>query len=389
MKKILLLLILVGIAGAAVRPVTYYGPRKAGMGGAGVAMIDKRESLYYNPASVVDIDSVVVIPLIQGTILMGPSTMSSLKKLSLVGDDNDQIVENFRSLIPTKIGMGYNTSGHWVTPTGIGYVGIGMYSSNTFGAKIVNPISPRLDIVGSSDLIFPSLTYGTQVDTEEGFLLKNVRVGATVKRITRTTLYDPDTGKDRLSLEVLNLIDPDNPAGLNYRTGTGYGLDLGVIGDTETFLGPTKVGIAITNISTRLEGMQYQNANSSSMNAKSKYTQDIPVLGTIGLSTKASYFAGVPVLDSLLGDTTYAADFEVIAPYNSFFKRLHLGLEQKYFSDFFALRMGLNQGYGTMGGDFNFGNVYHLGLSYYTEEFGDEIGQNPQSFYVLDGGFYW
>lgn len=401
MKKILLTLLLILISLSAARTprtVAYYGPKKAGMGGCGVAIIDKRESVYYNPASIVDIDTAVVIPVIQGSSVVGVDVISNMQKLIDAAkeskDDTGAALDMYRKLIPTKLGYGYATSGHFIGNTALGlenlatHFAIGTFSNMKIGANMLNRLSPRIEAVGYYDLAFPTFTFARAIDTPKDFVIKNPKVGITIKNINRYSLYDARTGSETFSVEVLDLISEDTEVALNVRQGQGVGLDLGIIGDVDTFMGPGKFGFSIINLSTSIKGKEITDITSENNRTYTDYVERVPVLGTVGFAVKSSPFENIAVLRDIFPDATYAFDFDIISPEISFYKKLHLGMEQLYFNDLMAWRLGLNQGYPTTGLDFGFG-AFHIGLTYYVEEFGREIGENPQPFYVLDMGFYW
>ncbi len=405
MKKIILTAILISTISFSIldartaRTVAYSGPKKAGMGGCGVAILDKRESLYYNPAAIVDLDNALVIPLIQSSSIVGVDVLSNMQKFAdAAGEaqgnsDTAAALDIYKTMIPTRIGYGFASAGHFIGNTGFGlenlasHWSIGTFSNFKLGANMLNRISPRLEAIGYFDVVFPTLTFAKAYDAPQDFFIQNPKFGLTIKNINRYSLYNADTGSETFTVEVLNMISSDTDTKMNMRQGQGVGLDIGMIGDIETFMGPGKLGFAVTNLSTWVTGKQYEDISSDNGKVVTNYKEQIPVLGTVGVAVKASPFEKIGFLDAVLPDATYAVDIDVIAPYSSMYKKLHLGIEQLYFNELMALRMGLNQGYPTMGVNFNFG-VYHIGLTYYTEEFGREIGDNPQSFYYLDGGFY-
>jgi len=396
---LILILILLGLTEARVpRSVSYSGPRKMGMGGCGVAVIDNRESVYYNPASIVDIDNALVLPVIQSTSIIGVDVISNMQKLGDAAkessDDTGSGLDLYRKLIPTKLAYGGATSGHFIGNTGLGlenfatHFAIGSFTNIKIGANMLNRLSPRLEIIGYYDIAFPTLTFAKGFDVAKDFFIHNPKFGFTIKNINRYSLYDSDNGSETFKVEVLDLISEDTDVPLNVRAGHGVGLDLGMIGDVDTFMGPGKVGLAITNISTVITGKEISDATSENGREYKDYKEQIPVVGTLGFAIKSSPFDKLVILRDIFPDATYAMDIDILSPETSFYKKFHLGMEQLYFNELMAWRIGLNQGYPTTGLNFNFG-IFHVGLTYYVEEFGREIGENPQPFYVMDMGFYW
>lgn len=392
-KQFILFIVLVLLSSfsAAItgRPVTYYGPKKAGMGGCGVAVIDKRESIYYNPAAISYVEHALLLPFIQGTTGIGVDVISNIEKLqeasSESDDDNtDESLDTVKKIIPSKLGLGYTTAGHYIGTTGTTSYGLGGYINGKVGAKLLNRVSPRVEAIGYMDIAFPTLTIAGPIKLTESSFFNNLSAGFTIKNINRTSLYDPLDNSETFKVEVLDLISEDVDAKINARSAQGVGFDLGFLAEVNTFMGPGKVGLAFQNISTTLIGKTYEDVTSENGKIVGNYKEDIPTIGTIGFAVESS----VPVLKYLFPNATYAADLDFISPDKSVFKKIHLGMEQTYLGQLLALRLGLNQGYPTMGVDLNLA-IFHLGLTYYTEEFGENIGDNPQSFYLLNMGFYW
>jgi len=321
------------------------------------------------------------------------------------------------------------------------------YISTKIGGSGVNLISPSLKLYGIADSTLPSITYAKELTVDDDFFLSNVFAGVTFKRINRISLFNPDNGSEEIVIPILGLITGSGD--ISYQNGTGYGIDVGLLADKEIFASTNaKVGFVISNLSTTLQGKRYE-VVSNDMESYS-YHQDIPTIAKVGISWESDFLAkffplfgmyqnnsttkniettnnlnvsgnvSANEIDKDFDDneedpdfqedtdivsennsttpdikikddyakTTYAIDIDIVAPYSSIFKRIHLGLEQPIFS-FLALRMGLNQGYPTMGVDINLNNIFHMGMTYFTEELGEEIGDNPLSYYIYDFGFYW
>lgn len=386
-----IVLVLLSSFSAAItgRPVAYYGPKKAGMGGCGVAIIDKRESLYYNPAAVSYIEHALLLPFIQGTTGIGVDVISNLQKLQETSaessDDNtEKSLDTIKKIIPSKLGLGYTTAGHFIGTAGTTSYGLGGYINGKLGAKLLNRVSPRVEAIGYLDIAFPTLTIARPIKLPETAVFNNLYAGLTIKNINRTSLWDPIDNGETFKVEILDLISEDIDAKISARSAQGVGFDLGFLADINTRMGPGKIGLAFQNINTTLIGKTYEDITSENGKIVGNYKEDIPTIGTIGFAVESS----IPVLNIVFPNATYTADLDFISPDKSIYKKIHLGMEQTYLGTLLALRLGLNQGYPTMGIDLNLA-IFHLGLTYYTEEFGKEIGDNPQSFYLLNMGFYW
>ncbi|MDR1453420.1 MAG: hypothetical protein LBJ25_05555 [Candidatus Margulisbacteria bacterium] len=420
MKKLLTILLLSALGCAAARPAAYFSPKRLGMGGAGIAVVERENSYFYNPAHAAAIKSSFHLPpllFMPNTIYYNAETQDVLNKVDWnTGSDGDnkdsEIVETFRKVIPAKLGGGGSYSAGLVfSPDNLGSFALGAYGQGQFDAKVLNRLSPRFDLAGSVQGVF-ALTYAREIPLESFSRLKNPVAGITFKHISRASFYDPEEDAEMLSLEVLELMGADATPPLSGRVGSGWGIDLGAQTGLDTPAGTVTAAVTLQNLFTTLRGTQYEfvTSNEDLDNFESAaYKQAIPLTATFGLALRSSLFADPPFqpedaandnlpllsqtfkyaygfMNFILQDTTYAADFDFIAPDSTFFQRLHLGLEQPYFNGLIDLRLGLNQGYPTFGLGANLG-WYRVGFLYYTEELGREIGQQPTSYYVLHSSF--
>ncbi|GBR76671.1 putative signal transduction protein [Candidatus Termititenax persephonae] len=432
MRKFLVILLISALGLTAAKPVSYFSPRRTAMGGAGVAVVDKENSYFYNPAHAAEIQQSWHLP----ALLLIPNSFAYSDNASIVfnkalhNDGDDNTVKTFRKIVPSQLGLGgsYSTglvfTPHFTPSSNIGSFAVGGYGNAQMSAEILNRLSPRFDLMGRADGVV-SLAYARTVPLEEwlpdpdNFIFKDLQAGVAIKNIYRTSLYNPNEDSEVLSLEVLNLLGEDATySGLNARFGSGLGFDLGVQSRLNLFGATANIAVVLNNVATVIQGKQYgPNIFTSAKGLseldedepwteESRYKQKIPLTATLGLAVEASPFANPPlqpapdtaddlpffsqtfkytylVLNCVLPRAVYAADFDIISPEKSGLKRLHLGLEQAYLNDFLRLQLGLNQGYPTIGLAADLFGWYRLGGLYYTEELGAEAGQNPSSFYVL------
>ncbi|MDR2428961.1 MAG: hypothetical protein LBD62_04060 [Candidatus Margulisbacteria bacterium] len=436
MKKLLTILLISALGGAAVQPAAYFSPKRLGMGGAGIAVVERENSYFYNPAHAAAIKSSFHLPpllFMPNTIYYNAETPDVINKIgrSVRGDDDNKdskTVETFREIIPAKLDLGSSYSAGLVfSLDNISSFALGVYGQGQVDAKVLNRLSPRFDLTGQIYGV-PALIYAREIPLESlsqepedptAFSLaavlqrlKNPLVGITFKHISRASLYNPDKDEEILSLEVLELLGEDATPPLSGRVGFGLGIDLGAQTGIDTPAGVVTAAVVLNNLFTTLHGTQYEFVTSNKILdnfEKTTYQQTIPLTATFGLAMRVSTFANPPFqpedeandqpsflsqtfkyaygfMNFILPDTTYAADFDFIAPDSTFFQRLHLGLEQPYFGGLIDLRLGLNQGYPTFGLGANLG-WYRVGFLYYTEELGREIGQQPVSYYVLHSSF--
>ena len=110
------------------------------------------------------------------------------------------------------------------------------------------------------------------------------------------------------------------------------------------------------------------------------------MVGTVGFAAKTQLPNWVPMISDFVGDFTWAADYQLISPDTSFFKKTHLGLEKSVLFDIVKLRGGLNQGYVTAGFGIDVWLV-KFNYAYYTQELGPEIGMEPLKTHVFDLSF--
>jgi len=208
-----------GLFASTARPLEYYGPRKSGMGGAGVAVLTQRESAFYNPASIILLDEGVVFPLIQGSFMYDeglPTFIQAIGDSSSEGDQTDQEkIEDISKYIPMKLAAGFNTSLTFINhvPTASFMKGFtdawsfNGYVYNKIGGNVVNLISPRVEVIGLLDVTGPNFTIAKRLSTDEEFFLKNPLAGLTIKRINRISLYNTDDGSELVSMPLLGMIN--------------------------------------------------------------------------------------------------------------------------------------------------------------------------------------
>jgi len=324
------------------------------------------------------------------------------------------------------------------------------YAFTKLSGEIRNPISPVIRIQGSSDIVLPAISFSKSLKTGNDFFIDDVITGFTIKRINRISLYNEDSGDESIEIPVLAIIEGnDNYA---YQDANGYGFDLGITGklpstninvalainNLSTSLTGKRYVIRTTSVNTETEvynfiqniptiakaGISFENdwlskfipfigyqikdktlsqenseeeefvisSNNEQVSTNNNEEKTIEVVSTveneeITVTTDQQITSGNNK-EPNYAKTVYALDFDIITPYTSLFKRLHMGLDQPVLP-FLNVRLGINQGYGTFGIKFNIFDKFHCGYTYYTEELGEEIGINPASYHIYDFGFYW
>jgi len=421
----------------------YLGTRKAGMGGAAVAIARDRESMFYNPAMLYYAKNGFSFPLLNNAFILNDGLIPAINELS--GDGDADNLENISGIIPLQLGFGYNTNTALVMDFPFKViadkVAISGYTFMKFSGEITNPISPLIKIQGYADTVMPAISFSKSLNTDNDFFLEDVITGFTIKRINRISLYNDESNDQSLEIPVLSIIEGNDNYG--YQDTSGYGFDLGITGQLPST--DINLALAINNLSTSLTGKRtvIVTDNTETFDV----VQDIPTVAKVGVSFENDWLARfIPYIAYQIEDTAadeqeqieelvisatgntleitedikiandeepeqelsttdnstpttnqqkityaktvYALDFDIITPYSSLFKRVHLGLDQPVLP-FLNIRLGLNQGYGTFGLKFNVFDKFHCGYTYFTEELGDEIGLNPASYHIYDFGFYW
>jgi hypothetical protein len=241
MKKLLAVLLISALGFAAARPAAYFSPKRLGMGGAGIAVVEKENSYFYNPAHAAEIKNSLHLPallLIPNSFYYNTTTLELLDKLGDINigssdDDNkNDTVDAFRKVVPSRFGLGGTYSAGLVFSfENIGSFALGGYGAGRLDADVLNRLSPRFDMTGYADGVF-SLTYAREIPLESflqeqeeypadpeaprkfSFLpflkiFKEPKAGVTLKNITRASLYDTEEDTETFSLEVLELLDED------------------------------------------------------------------------------------------------------------------------------------------------------------------------------------
>lgn len=249
---------------------------------------------------------------------------------------------------------------------------VGLYAATNTLVRIQDPNEVTMIIEQTMDTA-PMVGYGRYV-TMFG---NKVAVGVSAKQITRTTAYDPETGRDRVvydSSELTEFFDDSENVDfvINTYTQKGLAFDFGLLAPVNALGDGGGIGFTLRNIGGNLQGTKILEDD-----IEEKVNNQLPLIGTFGISMRPK----VPVI----GKINFAADMDVISDETSFFKRLYLGGEKNILGDFLHLRGGVNQGYIVGGFGFNF-KILHVDYAFYAEELGDEIGDNGSLSHAIQFG---
>lgn len=344
---VFLTLFLSSDAFAKAYPNFYSGIRPLGMGNAFTAISDDENALFYNPAGLAEI-STLSVGLVNPTIEASKSSVDLYNDSEDIDtDDSAQLADLLRkyvgehqharvSLFPH---VGFNVAQCGVM---IGYLG-----QATLDAEIRDPVWPEAD----TSYIFD---HGPLVGVGGRIASSNIRIGATVKYISRESLEEIYTATDIADDNFEDQFEDD------LEKGSDLALDLGVL-YTLPFNWPVKthIGLAVQNLPEMDFGV----------------AQDQQTQANIGLALEKS-FSNFKLLGALdYRDLTHAIGEDDDIP-----KRLHMGLELQL-PKILSVRAGLYQGYATYGLTLDFW-IIKLDLASYAEEVGAHAGQREDRRYV-------
>jgi len=357
-------------------PYLYKSPRSMGMGGAGVAIGGKFDSVFINPANLTDMPSDNwEVNLLSFSLGYGKNvedfiddidTASDVGDLNGDGDTSDDELTAVNNVLQEYRGanMHFDTSvlsslarGGDAVSWGFGALGtfrMNMVPHEGFGSGGLLEVHSALDygyIIGAA--------FNKSRKFHPGFSLKFINRDAVDHSFSaREIVENEDNLDDYLTDEVVT-------------EGTAFGFDAGLIYEMNDIALKPAMGFSVLNIGD----LDFGEAGS------------IPMTLNFGISAKAE----LPVLGSVL------MGFDLVDVTGEFYedsdmvKRLRMGLEVLVIDNLLstiALRTGLYQGYGTFGADIR---LTMLSLSYntYAEEIGAYAGQRADRRHVISLAITW
>ena len=360
--------------------------KQRSMGGASIAISHDESAIYQNPAGLYLSKFRVKLPRI-GLHANRQITDESDKIRDLLHNDKgngSKQLAILKDLVPKTIGLKYSAL-PIVSWTWRG-IGVGVMTEGAIKGTLLNKADPQLRIEGHNDIV-PAIGIA-----QEFYIFGPTMIGASAKYIKRHVIYNKETGEDfwRIgSSKLIELINSDNDDDDDLPstyTVDGIGFDIGLLRKMDsTWLGNGHWGVSIRNIGAVLSGEKEITGNRT-VDA----SQELPLSAGIGFGTDVSLFSEVPVINWVLSDLNIAADYYVVSPHSKFLRNLKMGVEKKLFWDMLKLRGGLNDGYivGGAGLDLRIWKIpiLHISYSYYVEEFGENLGDNPQEFQAIELG---
>ena len=365
-----------------------------GMGGTGVAVLNGAETVILNPAGLTKAGDHWAIPLLpvlltDGTLQASAESDKLLKDFNKAFTDSDEDSSKaailFSKLIPCSVAIGCSVpflyTGKSILDVMGTYMAVGGYSRLSGQAELLNPVSPRLSYKAHLDTTF-GLTFAMPIDKESKLIpqLKELSLGYGAKHLNRIAAYDITNTREDPEINITNIINED--VSFEYYDVTGWGFDVGILGQIDSFLGPGHFGLAFYNIGSRLSGQTFL-ITSENRGVEGDSLIQVPTTGKIGISGE-NYLMKALSFGFLDRPSLVALDFDIAYPASGYVKRLHFGIEQPL-NELVFWQLGLNQGYGTTGLQLRWTN-YKIGLAYFSEELGREAGQQPASYWLLDAG---
>ena len=356
MKRISVLLLLFLFVATLVHareyPNFFRGIRPLGMGGAFTAVADDENALFYNPAGLSD--QSLRIGIFNPLIEVGEDSIELYQDIEDTDlDDAEEVVELLRDHMGENqhLRAAINPYGLWsIAGVGVGVAGIGQTS---FDTEIHNPIWPELETRFIVD-------YGLLGGAGLKLPITGLQLGVAAKFISRESLFETYTAADIASEDFDFVVDDD------IESGSGVGLDIGLIYTLGIPFGDLSCGVVVQNIPE----MEMSDA------------EDILTQVNAGVALKP---------DFKVVSATFALDYmdigDNIGEENDLAKRLHFGAEVNLL-DWVALRAGFNQGYLTAGVTLDLW-IFRLDVATFAEEIGAYGGQREDRRYLAQISIGW
>ncbi len=340
--------------------------RQKAMGGAGLASLkhDWRQ-MAINPASIVDEKGHLYLPL---GLTLEPGEKGLKDISSALTDLSNSNKNNQYQAVINRIPSDFALKASF-QPAGVtfGGFGIGVFNAMEMRAQILNPSSPKVKIQGASDLA-PMMTYGT---TASAFDMP-LKVGISAKYVLRGRIINTLTKDNIVEKSATDILNGTVTANIGVASLSGISFDMGLlspIGDSAQW------GLVVHNIGGTLSG-SYSGSNSET----GSYSETLPMYLSLGYAQriKADDWA---YIGKVIGDFEYTADVNFV--YRDIYKNIHMGLEKDLVGDIMSVRLGLNQGYPTIGLGFDL-KLIRIQYAYSTDEKGSYIGDDPVAFHSFE-----
>lgn len=362
MKRFALLLIsasiLSGSALAKEIPRYYQGIRPLGMGGAFTAVADDSNALFYNPAGLDKVQR-------WGMGLINPYGDGSKGWKDLYNDAKDtdfDVTSEVVDLLRKHIGEDFHIRTGLYPNFYMRHFAVGVLGQAEVDSKVNNRQFPEAvtDAFGN---------VSGQLGLGYGFRNGMIRVGAAGRFVKGYRLQEVYT--------AIQISDPDFEDQIrdDLQEGTGFGFDAGVMFEFPVVLKPT-IAATIQNISD----VDLGDAGTipQQINVGLSVSHSFSWLTLIGAADWRDVTNNAKPVDPLTKEEIDEDDV---------YKHLHFGLEARL-PKILALRVGLYQGYGTLGGTLDFG-ILRFDVATYAEELGSHAGQKADRRYAAQISLGW
>ncbi|MDY6855666.1 MAG: conjugal transfer protein TraF [Thermodesulfobacteriota bacterium] len=335
-------------------PALLRGIRPLGMGGAFTAVADDENAMFYNPAGLANQSLCIeVINLLTEFTEDSIDLYEDIEETDL--DDTAEVVDLLRNYVgeyeQLRIALFPNVI--WSRDeVGIGVAGLGQVNLTL---EIHNPVWPQVE----TRLV---MDYGVLAGVGIEMPIEDLKVGASLKVINRESFVETYTAVDIAAEDFEERIEDD------LKSGTGLGIDIGIIYTEDYSLADVSFGGVVQNIPE----MEMDEA------------EDIKTQVNLGIAVK-------PNLDSESVSVIFAFDYmdigNRIGEDTDLPKRLHLGAEVNLYERL-AFRVGFNQGYISAGFTLDLW-ILSLDFATYEEEVGFYTGQREDRRYVGQIAIGW
>jgi len=356
----------------------FQGVRNLGMGNTGIALSFDENALFYNPAGLASVDTILVgFPILGEISDDSVSNFNEIRKLVKDGNTAEIVAllmgkrVHFRGLIDLNLIMPFGEVMTFGVASGV---------ESQFDLQVRNPVSVEID-------------FGFRVDriTNLGFAMPVARgrwlVGAGIESVQRCefplTPATIGTILDSTNLEsTFSFCDPTKVTNLEKAQAFNFGFQRRL----ETASALKMIwGMSAYNVG----GLKFERSD----NETNPSDQEMEL--STGLSWQPSWgpvrmLYAIDLRDLTLkhADDTYCQSNKGT---DCIWKRLHIGTEFGFFpidsgASTFAVRAGFNQGYFTYGFELNpfiFFRFLNIQYAVYKTETGDKIGDRPDKRQVL------
>lgn len=335
-------------------PHLYRGMRSLGMGGAYTAVGGDAEAVFYNPATLKNME--FQLDLINPLVEVDENAMDLYEDITAALDlDTDtERTDALLDIARENAGDPLHLRAALFPSVAVKNFAIGFLGQGTFDGRIHNQISKIVEVQGGYE-------YGPVAGFSVPLPFTGLQLGVSGKHITRTFVVE-EFSVNELAAEDFDIADYET-------TNSDYSFDAGLLYELPFLPGvKPKVGISVLDITD----LDFEEGG--------KLPQRINV--------GASITAKVPVLTEVI----VAADYEDITKEfeqdDSTWKRVHLGAEAALLNRHLLIRAGINQGYPTYGAELDIWAL-RLGYVFYSEEMGAHAGQDKDDRHLVQLTLGW